>query len=88
MKFPDLTQGLCREVGVEIFYPETPGEAESLYRLARTICSGCGVRQACLDWAVRHEDHGMWGGTTPRERAAIRKAMKITLREVLVVDYV
>ena len=88
MKFPDLSEGLCREVGTEIFYPEGAGEAESMYRMARKICSGCSVRQACLEWAIRHESHGMWGGTVPRQRAAIRKKMGITVQEVLMVDYV
>lgn len=88
MNFPNLSEGLCTEVGVEIFYPEGPGEAESIYRMSRRICGNCPVKQACLEWAVRHESHGMWGGTTPRERMAIRKKLGITVQEVLMVDYV
>jgi WhiB family redox-sensing transcriptional regulator len=88
MKFPNLTAGLCREIGTEPFFPDGPGEAESLYRLARTICSGCGVRNECLEWAIRHEDHGMWGGTTPVERRMIRRKRKIHIQEIYVKDYV
>jgi len=83
-----LSQGLCKEVGVEIFYPDGPGEAESVYVMARKVCGNCDVKQACLEWAVRHESHGMWGGTTPRERMAIRKKRGIMVQEVLMVDYV
>lgn len=86
MNFPDLTQGLCREIGVELFFPDQ-GEVTD-YQLTRTICSGCGVREACLEWAVKHEAHGMWGGTTPLERKLIRRKRNIVLQEILLKDYV
>lgn len=88
MKFPDLTRGLCREIGVEMFYPEEGGSGGDIYSFARKICSGCVVRRECLEWAIKHEDWGMWGGTTPRERANLRSARKIRLQEVLTKDYV
>jgi WhiB family redox-sensing transcriptional regulator len=87
MEFPDLTRGLCREVGLEAFFPER-GEEHVIYSLARTICSGCEVKEKCLEWAIRHEDHGMWGGTSPTERRQIRRRRKIILQEVYVKDYV
>lgn len=87
MKFPDLTQGLCRQVGVEFFFPDNGGEAGD-YLFARTICSGCGVREQCLEWALRHESYGMWGGTTPLQRKEIRRKRNIILKEILVKDYV
>ena len=86
MKFPDLSGGLCREIGVEVFFPDVPDASD--YKLARTICSGCGVREQCLEWAVQHEPHGMWGGTTPVERKIIRRKRNIMLHEILLKDYV
>lgn len=86
MNFPDLSGGLCREIGVEIFFPDVRDASD--YQLARTICSGCGVREQCLEWAVRHEPHGMWGGTTPLERKQIRRKRKIMMKEILVKDFV
>lgn len=88
MKFPDLTKGLCREVGVQLFYPEDGGSGTDIYMLARTICNRCEVRQECLEWALRHEDWGMWGGLTPVERKRLRSKLKIRLEEVLTKDYV
>jgi len=39
MNFPDLSQALCREVGVEFFYPEDGKENDtSIYNFARKIC--------------------------------------------------
>ena len=40
---------------------------------ARQVCKDCLVRQECLEWAVAaNEAYGIWGGTTPAERARIR----------------
>lgn len=29
---------------------------------AKEVCSGCEIRQRCLDWGLAHEKHGIWGG--------------------------
>jgi len=64
----------CREVDPEIFFPvSTTGAALGQVREARTICARCQVAADCLDWALRvGQDHGVWGGTTPEERRALR----------------
>ena len=87
MKFPDLSRGLCREVGIELFFPEERGNGSDTYSFSRIICSGCVVKQECLEWAIHHEDHGMWGGTTPTERRRIRQKRKMRIQEILVKDY-
>lgn len=38
-------------------------------RSAKGICRSCGVRQDCLEYAVRiREPHGIWGGLNEAER--------------------
>jgi len=86
MNFPNLSNGLCRQIGVEIFFPDVSDVGD--YKLARTVCSGCGVSEQCLEWAVRHESHGMWGGTTPLERKQLRRRRKIVLQEILLKDFI
>jgi WhiB family redox-sensing transcriptional regulator len=45
--------------------------------LAIEVCSHCPVRQACLDDALgRGEVEGVWGGTTPGERAASTRSTR------------
>lgn len=40
---------------------------------AKAVCGGCEVAAQCLDHALGWpEKYGVWGGTTPRERASIR----------------
>ena len=63
-----------------LWYPEIGGHAQAA--LARRICRACPVRAECLDYALAGADTwnglttGIWGGTTPRERARIRRARK------------
>jgi WhiB family redox-sensing transcriptional regulator len=55
----------CRGVDPDIFYPLSDEDADD----ARAICSACGVREACLAWALGNREHeGVWGGATERER--------------------
>ena len=55
----------CRGVDADIFYPITDEEAED----AKSVCGSCGVRAACLEWALANRERdGVWGGATERER--------------------
>ena len=41
---------------------------------AKAVCADCPVREACLAYAINTgEDFGVWGGTTPDERRALRR---------------
>ena len=57
--------GACRGLDASIFYPDTEDEAD----VAKAVCAECGVRAACLEYALaRREKVGVWGGATERER--------------------
>jgi WhiB family redox-sensing transcriptional regulator len=39
---------------------------------AKVVCTACPVRTECLAYALDHRiEHGVWGGTTERERRAL-----------------
>ena len=62
------SQALCRGLDPEIFYPASDEEADE----AKSVCSGCPVRVACLEYALAaRERDGIWGGCTERERRRI-----------------
>lgn len=64
----ELQDGLCRQVDPDLFYPERGGSTKQ----ARAVCARCPVLAACRSWAVEtRQAHGIWGGTTERERAAM-----------------
>lgn len=61
----------CKGAG-ELFYPHNT-EVTKRDR-ALEICSACPVREQCLDHALAiGEHHGIWGGTTEKQRQRIRR---------------
>lgn len=65
-----------------VFYVHDQGEAQEqgladALQRARETCASCPVNAECLEWALtKPEEYGVWGGTTPRQRGALRKAAK------------
>jgi WhiB family redox-sensing transcriptional regulator len=60
-----MMQGACTQVDPEMFFPVMGGSVEP----ARKICEGCDVRERCLEWALKNDEHyGVWGGKSERER--------------------
>lgn len=40
--------------------------------LAKSMCAVCPMVQSCLNYGMKHENNGIWGGLTPEERFALR----------------
>lgn len=79
MTAPSWEDALCREVGLELFFPEKGDPWGS--RAAKRLCNGdpghepCPVKDQCLEWALEVDDrHAILGGTTPRQRHKMRSA--------------
>ncbi|MGI8663089.1 MAG: WhiB family transcriptional regulator [Acidimicrobiales bacterium] len=67
----------CTGADPDLFFPDR-GE---LALAAKVVCAVCPVREQCLAHAlVFHEDHGVWGGTTPTERRRLRRPRARHLR--------
>jgi Transcription factor WhiB len=72
-----LDQAACRGHDPERFFPESGEHTKAAE--AKAICSGCPVRDQCLELAVKaagglDHDHGVFGGTLPAERSQLRGA--------------
>lgn len=80
----------CKDMG-EIFYPESDvqmrrngvnisDDSNSLkfrYTSARAKCASCEFQPTCLQTAIdEREDHGIWGGYSPRDRQKIRRGRR------------
>ena len=66
---PDVneTELACRVQDPEIFFPER--ENVLTVATAKRLCGRCAVQEVCLQSALeRHEEFGVWGGTSGRER--------------------
>jgi WhiB family redox-sensing transcriptional regulator len=65
---PWQDEAACRTLPIEIFFPPAEQEGE----VAKTICSGCTVREPCLQAALAAgERFGIWGGLTTEERRVL-----------------
>jgi WhiB family redox-sensing transcriptional regulator len=73
--FPFLDDAACKGLDPELFYAES---GAAIVR-AKSMCAGCPSRERCLEWAIRREEFGVWGGTTARERAAMRRERGLRL---------
>lgn len=59
----------CRGLNPDIFFPVRGASV----REAKAVCAECSIRLACFEYAmINHEDHGVWGGTSERQRRDLR----------------
>jgi WhiB family redox-sensing transcriptional regulator len=66
---PWIRRAACRDVYAEIFWPTNENDPDPR---AIAICDDCPVRKQCLLYAINNGQWvGLWGGYTPRQRAAI-----------------
>jgi hypothetical protein len=68
-----FAQAECSPETADLFFAEEPCEIAE----AKAICGSCPIQQQCLEWAVLHEDDGIYGGTTPQERELIRNGSPV-----------
>lgn len=66
----------CRSLDPTVFFSpdafENKQEKEEREVAAKAVCTGCRVRDECLDYALKAgERYGIWGGTTPHERRTL-----------------
>ncbi len=60
----------------DLFFPiGSTGPAAAQVESAKAICTLCGVREECLEWAlVTDQEAGVWGGLSEEERRALKRA--------------
>jgi WhiB family redox-sensing transcriptional regulator len=71
---------LCAQGHPDAWHPERddPNGAANA-AVARRVCHRCPVRTECLAHALLNDEReGIWGGTTPNQRKAIRRANQST----------
>lgn len=63
--------GLCREVGGELFFPGK-GDMVAVHA-AKQLCGLCPVAVECREYAISaREPWGIWGGLSERDRRLLR----------------
>lgn len=67
-----MLRGACLGIDPDLFFPEDLKGVND----AKQVCRGCAVRRECLEYALKHNEPGMWGGESERERERILDARK------------
>lgn len=83
---PRLSNPACKGHDPSLWFAIFPRDAKGPERntamqnsqKAIKICSSCDNQLECLDYAVKAEPFGVWGGTSEAERLYIRKILKIS----------
>lgn len=64
----------CAEYSTDQFFPAEEGSTLRHVAKAKAICAGCSVKKECLEYALENGEHfGVWGGTSERDRRALRR---------------
>lgn len=79
-KFIDdvVSHAECRKTSsFDIFFPMEKDDDPhaDIYPNAEALlyCDRCPVRTECLDWALAHDEQGIWGGTTAYQRGQMKR---------------
>ncbi|MCB1249144.1 MAG: WhiB family transcriptional regulator [Acidimicrobiales bacterium] len=71
-----MAKGNCRFEPPATFFPSDGVGVE----IAKRICETCPVKAQCLEHAlVNRIDHGVWGGTSERQRRRILKSRRVSV---------
>ena len=62
----------CAEIGGDLWFPEKNEDTREM-RMAKQLCLSCTHKTECLEWAVKNEMFGIWGGKSAVERKNIRR---------------
>lgn len=65
---PNLPGAACAGIPTpEVFFAFEPHRIEQ----ARDVCRRCPAIRACLEWALTHDEDGIWAATTPQQRGQL-----------------
>lgn len=67
----DTTNAACADADPTYFFPEGKN-FHNLTFVAKMYCSECPLVEECLNYAIRNDEWGVWGGATRVERNYLR----------------
>lgn len=64
--------GNCRSTPATLFFPEKNSPMQETMA-AKSVCAGCLVKSECLEWAIEHNEAGVWGGMSHKDRKKLAR---------------
>lgn len=80
-------EAACSEIDPELFFPQDGEDLPNgrsvapTYKnlaAARAICDSCELKARCLEYALRNDEYGVWGGLTEMQRSNLRRKVGIS----------
>ncbi len=68
----------CEGIDTNLFFAEEDSKNYPQREYLIKVCGNCKAQPECLEYAVTHEILGWWGGTSEKQRDAIRRVRNIT----------
>lgn len=89
--FEEFGSTPCSQQDAEMFFPVDPPEGHLTKHVsyadehaAKELCGTCPYQLRCALYAIQRSDlQGIWGGTTERERTAMRRGRGVKLQKSL-----
>jgi hypothetical protein len=66
----------CSQIDTEFYFPEQNKVTDETKKV-KALCRSCIWKEECLTYALNYSVVGIWGGTSSRERATIRRKLNI-----------
>jgi WhiB family transcriptional regulator, redox-sensing transcriptional regulator len=67
----------CADAPLDLFFPSARQGERPDYGPALALCRRCELAPECRSYADRERiEHGLWGGRSPEQREAERKARR------------
>jgi hypothetical protein len=66
----------CWGIETDFYFPEDHRVTDENKKV-KALCKSCIWQKECLTYALHYSVVGIWGGTTPRERSALRTKLNI-----------
>lgn len=63
--------GDCKDAPDVLFFPRYDSPSSTAAAIA--ICDRCPVKPECLEWALKHDEVGVWGGTSEATRRSLKR---------------
>lgn len=77
MEYPDFSDKgdpVCAQTDPDLFFPdkELPTYREIMH-MAKEACGTCPYKNECLEWALKNNEIGIWGGTDEIDRSRMKR---------------
>ena len=58
----------------DLWFPDYEGHNSDEWKFINRICGQCPISVMCAEYAIKHDEVGIWGGLTTKQRRRVKRA--------------